>query len=352
MSNFKRRASTGLLTRLATIQEYQSAANLISDYFLGEDSKDIEKYSDNGIKTKSIKYLPLWYTVTDDRDDVWRSKLNKALPPSSLNIRDRLRPIHSKHIDILKSFNSEEAVDLYRKTIYLQLSALYTELEKRSLITPGLSWFMDFDNYLSPFSSFPANSLQFLLFSRPFQRIYDDVFLLNEEDKILLIDRARSIYLDFPDFLFDFFRNNLPMKKKVLEQQIRQFIFEWNVASTNFDSILYYLESVYGEELGSGKYHLKSVDMMFQIEDIKTNKPLLSNKEFVVQFSSMPIIVTIPGAMEGQGGAEYMEEPYTYLRPCQRFDLTNGMDFIPIEQIMSKLKSRFEEHGFNYDELK
>ena len=312
----------------------------------------ISKNLDNEIKIKSIKYLPLWYTVTDDRGDVWRSKLNRSLPQSSINILYRLRPIHSKHIEILKSFNSVEAVDLYRKTIYLKLSALYSELERRSLITPGLSWFMDFDNYLSPFSSFPTNSLPFLLFSRHFQRIYEDVFLLDQEDKVFLVDRARSIYLNFPDFLFDFFRNNLPMKKKVLEQQIRQFIFEWNVASTNFDSILYYLESVYGEELGSGKYHLKSEDMMFQIEDIKTNRPLLSNEEFVVQFSSMPIIVTIPGAMEGQGGAEYMEEPFTYLRPCQCFHSTHGMDFIPIDQIMSELKSRFEEHDFNYDELK
>jgi len=247
MSDFKRRASTGLLTRLATIQEYQSVANLISDYFLGEDSKDARKYSDNRIKIKSIKYLLLWYTVTDDRDDVWRAKLNKALPQSSLNIRHGLQPIHSKHIEILKSFNSVEAVELYRKTIYLQLSDLYSELEQRSLITHGLSWFMDFDNYLSPFSSFPINSLQFLLFSRPFQRIYEDVFLLDQEDKMLLVDRARSIYLNFPDFLFDFFRNNLPKKKKVLEQQIRQFIFEWNVASTNFDSILYYLKYRYTE---------------------------------------------------------------------------------------------------------
>lgn len=352
ISDFRRRASSGLLTRLATIQEYQRAANLISDYFLGVDLKDVRKYSDNGIKTKSIKYLPLWYTVTDDRNDVWRSKLNKALPPSSLDIRHRLQPIHSKHIEILKRFNSEEAVDLYRKTIYLQLSDLYTELEQRSLITSGISWFMDFDNYLSPFSSFPTNSLSSLLFSRPFKRIYEDVFLLDQEDKMFLVDRARSIYLNFSDFIFDFFRNNLPMKKRVLEQQIRQFIFEWNVASTNFDSILYYLESVYGDERGSGKYHLKSEDMMFQIEDITTNRPLLSNEEFVVQFSSMPIIVTVPGAMEGQGGAEYMDEPYTYLRPCQCFNSIDEMDFIPMEQIMSKLKTRFEEHGFNYDELK
>ena len=240
IGDFKRSAANGILTKLATVEEYQKVADLIYDYLSGEDLKDlIGKDLDNEIKIKSIKYLPLWYTVTDDRGDVWRSKLNKALPQSSLNIRYRLRPINSKHIEILKSFNSVEAVDLYRKTIYPKLSDLYFELEKRSIITPGLSWFMDSDNYLSPFSSFPMNSLQFLLFSRPFQRIYEDVFLLDQEDREYLVDRARSIYLHFPDFLFDFFRNNLPMKKKVLEQQIRQFIFEWNVASTNLDSIWY-----------------------------------------------------------------------------------------------------------------
>ena len=91
---------------------------------------------------------------------------------------------------------------------------------------------------------------------------------------------------------------------------------------------------------------------MFQIVDIQNNKPLLNNEEFVVQFSSMPIVVTIPGAMEGQGGAEYMEEPYTYLRPCQCFHANPERDSVSIEQIISKLESRFEEHGFNYDELK
>jgi hypothetical protein len=58
---------------------------------------------------------------------------------------------------------------------------------------------MILDNYLSPLTSYPANSPKSLIFSRPFQRIYDDVFLLDETDFHKFVYRAYFIYDRFID---------------------------------------------------------------------------------------------------------------------------------------------------------
>jgi hypothetical protein len=82
---------------------------------------------------------------------------------------------------------------------------------------------------------------------------------------------------------------------QILEEQTRQLIYQWNIASTNFDSIRLYLESVYGRELGSGMYHIKSNGLQFAIFDLDTNKNLLPfYGEGEYYFESMPFVFEIP----------------------------------------------------------
>ena len=127
---------------------------------------------------------------------------------------------------------------------------------------------MELDSYLSPLTSYPRNDPYALIFSRPFERIYDDVYILEHNDVKLLKNRAYLVYDKFSDLIFDFAHYN-SYSKNDLNIIIKQFIFYWNKSSISFDIILNYLQRIDDANLGSGKYHLKSSEFSYQIIDLE-----------------------------------------------------------------------------------
>jgi hypothetical protein len=342
-------ASKAFLNHPSVIEEYHEIAEFIYNYYLDPDKS--MKNAANEIRPKFTKRYAIWNTIVDSRDDVLDSRMSEYEADVASNFGYSLQPIYSNHIEMLKTFCPLEAVGLYRKTLAPKLVDLYIEMNNKSLITNGLSMFLECDNYISPFTSFPLNSPQSLLWYSHFQRIFEDIYLLEPQDLDLLAIRALAIHDEFPDILFELFRNNLPLKESVLEDQIKHLVFEWNVASTNFDSLWLFLESLYREKGCFIKCHISRSGIDMQIKNLVTDGPDISDEGNEIQFSAMPIVIIKPWV--DRGGARYMEDPFNHLRPCACFDHYGGnMEFISIEQIISDLKLRFAEHGFNYNKIK
>ena len=240
----------------------------------------------------------------------------------------------SEHIKLLTEFDKLEAVRLYRKVIYGEIRESFKGLSKIPLLVPHcLYQFMEYDNYLSPFTSYPVQSPEIPLFSRPFQRIYDDVYLLGPSDLKFLACRAFVIYTDFASFLSDFFRYSAPRDTKALRRELMEFIYLWNVSSTNFDLVWLYLNNVYGEEIGSGNFYLQSDGMRFKLTDLNNNEPLADDERFIKTFSPKPMLFE-----RRYEARRSMDRPFTQLRPCLCFkDLFGWSDTISIKQILLDL---------------
>jgi hypothetical protein len=82
-------------------------------------------------------------------------------------------------IKILGEFDFLHSVKFYRENVFKFINQYYARQEKEGEISSEFRKFMELDGYLSPFTSFPVDDSLYLIFSPPFQRIYDDVFLLN-----------------------------------------------------------------------------------------------------------------------------------------------------------------------------
>lgn len=156
-------------------------------------------------------------------------------------------PWDDVEFEVLSKYDPLTAIHFCRDNILEKFKSFYSELEKRSLITAGLRKFLETDAYLSPFTSFPVNDPEGLLFSPPFQRIYENAYLLGDTDKPILIRRARVIYDHFTDLLLDRQRalarsylNSHPdsvykVNQDVLAMETRSFLFYWNTIGTRFD---------------------------------------------------------------------------------------------------------------------
>jgi len=211
--------------------------------------------------------------------------------------------------------------------------------------------FVDFDVILSPFTSYPRNEPSYLLSYRPFERIYDDTYLLDESDHEKFIKRANVIYSHFPEIFhlviedikrdkisrWDWESAELEYKldnyggddswvKEDLEDRLKyairrydyleetenyiEIIFRlafhyWNIASYRFDAISRFLA-----KHRSMKCHIVSNSMGIQIIDLETNRECLSpveSRELMGSTSLFPD--TIDPA-----------DSYEILQPCESFD--------------------------------
>jgi hypothetical protein len=209
--------------------------------------------------------------------------------------------------------------------------------------------FLQHDTYLSPLTSYPFNDYERLLFAPAFHRIFEDVYLLNKDDREILIMRARAIYDNFADLLLDrqraimrFVLDEEPveayqvMPLEDLKAETRAFIFYWNAVSTGFDAIIRDLDFIY--EKHSGKYYLKSDGINFNIIDLEKNKPLLTSRdsELVMRNGILPQEI---------GSSRVMKNPLEYLRPCDCFgpESSNESNLITFDRIFSDFKSKLAE---------
>lgn len=257
-------------------------------------------------------------------------------------IEMEVMPEFAEQIEILHDFSELEAVRLHRKTLHKGILKAFESFADRNVITKGLLSFMAHDNYLSPLTSYPINGTSQLLFSQPFQRIYEDAYLLDGEMVGILSARALKIYENFSDMLFELFNVDRPIIED-RELMTKEMIFHWNVACTRFDRVCSCLAHLYDRGDGSGNFHLISDGLTFNIIDLENKKPLLPSiySETILKDGAMPMIF-YKSKTDNQ---VLMKEPWKYLRPSITFEMFKGVpDYIPIGDILGKLESKLAEY--------
>jgi len=269
-------------------------------------------------------------------DDIQKSTIgNLCLGEILLAFEEGFMPKLAEQIEILSDFNSLEAVRLYRETLHRGILKAFESLTENSVITNGLRDFMVWDNYLSPLSSYPVNGTSQLLFAQPFQRIYEDAYLLDGEMVGVLSARALTIYENFSDILFELFNVDRPTieDRKLMTKEM---IFHWNVACTRFDRVCSCLADLFERGEGSGNFHVESDGLTLKIIDLESKKQLLDEEiaKNVLKDGAMPMIFDKPKPA-------LMKDPCKYLRPSITFKMFKGKyDYIPFEDILLELESK------------
>ena len=275
--------------------------------------------------------------------------LREEISSNGLMHDHELKPEYIAPIITLNDFEPIESIRLYRETIHETVLEAYKDLAARSIISEGVHSFLAFDTYLSPLSSYPVNDLsQLLLSPYPFQRIYEDAYLIDGDAFIVLSSRAAAIYNFFSDFVLESIKIN--QMQGDIEQITKQLIFYWNVASTRFDVICDFLGKFYGNDIGSRNYHLKSDGLRFQIVDLKTNEQLIP-KELERDILLSNITPSLPDDLHIEENASW---PFEFLRPCEIFKHMDN-DGKPwnyeiihyetiLEEINLKLNSKKQSH--------
>lgn len=318
-TDFRIIATRALLNQSATIEEYDKIADKIYKNIFDS----LDQFSPRNTGSNSLQVLSY--------------------------IRETIGKEFISSLNILSFFDPLQAIEFYRKTMHERIQKSIKKLAAESIITEGIESFMAFDTYLCPLTSYPINDVsQLILSPNPFQRIFEDAYLIEtqiEKDAFkVLSGRAAAIYKFFADFLFEIFKyNHLELNDMVT--LTKALIFHWNVASTRFDCICYYLAPEYGNErIGSGNYHLSCDGMRFQIFDLMRNDELLSEDiaRNIIPFGSFPREFM---EFEDLYELKYMDEPFALLRPCLVFkDMGWRCDYIPIADILGELESKLAEY--------
>jgi hypothetical protein len=243
---------------------------------------------------------------------------------------------------ILEKFDLLAAVEFYRNIIGDGYSILYREIAPNYFINEALAKFTDYDVHLSPFTSFPRNNPANLLFEIPYERIYNDAYILDKEDREKFIKRAYIVYSHFAEMLFEGCIRDMRLNEieyinfKYLEHEkylrnmdddfdyplgneddikakqsrenylenildniqttIKLAIYHWNIASSRFDQLI--------AALGQGKYHIRSNNNGIQIIDLEGGEPS------IVVFGNISLL---PGPIN----------PFETLWPCSAFKKLN-----------------------------
>ncbi len=221
-------------------------------------------------------------------------------------------------IKMLSLLDPLAAIEFYRE----RLGNTYTKLYKKvtndaTFIKNSLKEFVDYDIFLSPFSSYPVNDPAHILLRRPFERIYNDAFILNQSDFKIFIKRAYLVYSNFAELLscsintlildeieyLDYKRldlesycenrdldiredcsgqmeyikyriNYLHNIKNNLETFVKISIYHWNIAVERFDSICINLEKDMEKYDYKNKYHIFQENENIQIFNLLDDRSI------------------------------------------------------------------------------
>lgn len=190
--------------------------------------------------------------------------------------------------------------------------------------------------YLGPYFSYPIYDPIKILFSKPFDRLYEDIYILNDKDVKMMAERIYLVYKNFAELLslylwFDH-RYDIQLKKS-----LREYIFLWNCASTYFDN--FYL--FYGQNIleNPGCYYITSNSGFIQVIDLIENKNIISSESatYLKTKVEYPPLYTSEESTNW-GGLKY--DPFEVLLPCEEFFKRFGFDteVIPIETILPQIE--------------
>jgi hypothetical protein len=175
------------------------------------------------------------------------------------------------------------SIKFHRQYLAERFGKLYRILTQRDVpitrddfVTEVIRKFLELDLFLSPFTSFPMYFPVELLFGRPFERLYTDFYICNQEDIKKLILRAHIVYSNFIGVVSAGVVNS-GIYVTDLEILLKQYISSWNIASRYLDHIID--SGVLEQNESSSRtpmYHIYSGTTGLDIMDL-ANKKLLSS---------------------------------------------------------------------------
>jgi hypothetical protein len=184
-------------------------------------------------------------------------------------------------LKFLFRLDESDSLKFYRLYLAEPFGRLYRKLTQRDVpitldkfVTEGIRKFLELDLFLSPFTSFPINFPVDLLFGRPFERLYTDFYLCDEEDIKKLIRRAHIVYSNFIDVVSaGVVSSGIPVSD--LEALLKLYIFYWNIASKRLDWLCIDLkELTFSNDRESSIYHIYSGTTGLEIMDLVDGKLL------------------------------------------------------------------------------
>ena len=233
------------------------------------------------------------------------------------------------HLKFLSKCDALESVRFYRAYLANDFAKLYGELadmeNMQSLnqnITEHIKKLVELDLFLSPLTSFPRKNPFNLLFAKPFERLYSDIYICDDSDYQIMANRAYLIYSNFAEILragimsmkhkedswewvtkflaksdedylnakksqfIRSLRRDLFYKKDNLNNLIKELIFYWNIASLRLDFI-YCNEIAYRRRWGGsgGRYHLLASSNGIQaihIDEDKSSGPEMTSEDMII----------------------------------------------------------------------
>lgn len=191
--------------------------NLTSDNFISSDElKELMKFiiEDNDFREAFFNSDYMTVCINESSWDSFLDQLKGFIrdPDIKRDISRRLfahdaiirRYAEQKSpIDILQWFDALEAYNYYKKYIGDYYSDQYWSNADKTNPDDAklLRTFLEYDIALSPFTSYPVNDPLKLLFTKPFERLYNDFYLIDYTSDDFLVRRAYLIYSNFEKIL-------------------------------------------------------------------------------------------------------------------------------------------------------
>lgn len=312
-----------MITTHAFIKLYRQ----LEDEFKNQDFKSIA--------SKILLDLPVTITEYEDYPDKIYNYLRHTREYSV-----RLNELWFHEIQILENLDPVISVPFIRSHLIEGINNLYKKIGGRNIhlkSTDGLR-LTELDMYLNPFYSYPIFDPIQTIFSKPFDRLYDDIYILNREDLGLMTERIYLIYKNFGEFL-SVYLSALDWRFTInLEDSLREYLFLWNCQSYYFSEFYYQYHSFLNER---SNYYITRNSGFIQIIDLIENKKLITPEESF----SMNSEITYPPLYAGRewGGSEL--NPFKVLMPCRSLFDKFGFDTteISFDSILKELRERMTQ---------
>ena len=285
--SFKRIATLALLNLTATIKEYEDYPDKIYKYL-----QDCEEYSVS-------------------LEDIWFDE-----------------------IQVLEKFDPVKSVLFIREHLVDNLMDLYKKIGGRRihLRSPDGRRLNEVDMHLSPFFSYPIYDPIQVIFSKPFDRLYDDIYILTKNDLGSMAERIYLVYTNFSEFLFTFLSTDWRYFIR-LEDSLREYVFLWNCQSYYFSEFYARYHPLFSEE---GSYYITSNSGFIQVIDLIKDKKLITPQD---SFLIKSEITYPPLFTEGEWGGS-KSNPLEVLLPCKSLFDEFGFETaeIPIDTILEEMR--------------
>jgi hypothetical protein len=263
---FRDIAAPALLSHAATIEEYNKLLDKIEEHFesvqrlreirqVGDKIPEDQASGRPSVPAQLLRLVAL-------HDEI------KELGLISLDNKTG----EIDELEILSEFGIE-GVRFYRNNLLEGLIHILSARLGNAENGKHIIKYAELDNYLSPFTAFPVNHPVEMMSSMSFSRLYEDAYLIDPKDTVLLLERANLVFENFTEFARLFIAS-----KTYKEAAIRESIHDWNIATARLEAILDLIGQLgYGQDILG--IHLTKDSAGFQIVDLETGDRLLGEAD-------------------------------------------------------------------------